>query len=135
MPLIFAPDADPAQPGVITSGTGLRPTTNGYANYKTIVSASANWLVPSVPRTMYGHNFGSTGRLIVGTANALFELKGNFAGGDTITDVSRAGGYSALGSGSSDEGTPTYWDMTSVGQYVLATNKVEPRIQSQASGA
>src|SRR5512144_3208996 len=107
MPLIFAPDADPSQPGVITSGTGLRPTTNGYANYKTLVPVNGGfgWTIPAVPLTMYGHNFSNTGRLIVGTASKLYQLGINTGPVYTVTDVSRGlGSYTGLGAVATDEG-------------------------------
>jgi len=137
MSLVFAPDADPSQPGIIT-GTGLRPTATGYANYPRLsryVGTSGWNSFPGTVTTLYAHTYQQTGRLFGGTtASNLYQLTrsgSTFAlaivskGGDPYTGIS--------GTSTSDETAPQYWTFTSFGNVALASHRFLTNIQAQTA--
>lgn len=136
MALVFAPDADPLAPGVITDGYGLRPTAQGYGSFGT--PRTLTWSCGDErPIAMYAHDYGSTGRILCGTDTELWEFTLTGTGVTyTSTKVSHAAGsYTApTWSTSKFEGSdPRIWAFTSFGNYVLATNKFNSTIQLQTA--
>ena len=117
----FAPDADPATPGVITSCEMLEPTARGMRG----APSAAGTDLPALDATCRGAalvtKLDGTKRLIAGTQTKLYE-----AGSGAWTDRSRAGDYT----GSAE----SRWVFAQFGDVTLAQNGVD-RGQSSSSGA
>ena len=115
----FAPDLDPATPGVISDCSNLIPTPRGFAGEHTPVVTSN-----ALASTCYGmatllRQDGNL-REIAGTSTRLYELSGV-----TWTDVSKAGGYSAVNG---------RWRFTQFGNVSIATNGADS-IQGSTSSS
>lgn len=138
MPLIFAPDADPSAPGIITTGFGLRPTEYGYANYRAYTDAGWSALA-SVPLAMYAHNYTGNGRIIVHDSDQRLWSFLCGSGTYTSTDVSAGGvpyntpSYSGYTGYISTEDDPQTFAFTSFGRFCLAARKWDVGIQQQES--
>jgi len=141
MPLLFAPDLDPDQPGNIQAATGIRPSLRGYVQFQTMreYNDSSGWgALGTTPNNMWAHHWSTNGRVIAGSATKLYELSLTGTGTFSVTDVSAGGGsYTApsYASGTDDEQDPSYWCYGSVGDNVYASNKFTAHMQKQTAKA
>lgn len=117
----FAPDLDPATPGVITSCSQVIPTIKGMAGAPTANDVGADALAAACVGAALVTRLDNNRRVIAGTTTKLYELSGT-----TWTDVSRAAAYGA----SADYP----WRFAQFGNVSLATNAAD-RIQYSSSGA
>lgn len=115
----FAPDVDPAAPGVLTDCDALIPTLKGLSAANSAVDAGLPALSEAPTSAYVAELLDGTKRTFAGTATTIQE-----AGAASWTDRSRVGGYS----GSNRMRYCTF------GNVVLATNRSEP-IQQAAVGA
>lgn len=115
----FAPDLDPATPGVLTDCYHIIPTAQ-----KTLAAANSLVLadVPAIDADPTGAFVGrlldGSKRLIIGTSAKLQELSGG-----SYTDRSAVGGYTGS----------NRWDFAVFGNNILATNKSEAIQQAAPS--
>ena len=122
-PLVgFAPDADPATPGVLLDCTNFIPAVNGMEAAPTLVTPTN---VPALAATCQGaavvSKLDDSRRIMAGTSSKIYEL---VAG--AWVDRSRAGNYT--GSGDS------VWSFAQFGDATLAANKADT-IQRSTTGA
>lgn len=116
----FAPDLDPATPGVIVDCQNIIPTSQKtLAAANSLVTASIGLIDADPTGAFVGRLLDGTKRLIVGTSAKLQEISGS-----TYTDRSDAGGYTGS----------ERWDFAVFGNNILATNNSEP-IQQAAPSA
>lgn len=120
-PLIgFAPDLDPASPGVIADCQQIIPTVRGFAAEKALTVISS-----ALPATSYGMatvlRQDGTRREIAGTLTRLYELSGT-----SWTDVSKSGGYSNVNN---------RWRFAEFGNATLATNGADSIQVSNSAGS
>ena len=141
MPLLFAPDLDPDQPGNIQAATGIRPSLRGYVSFAVMreFNDASGWgAIGTTPNNMWGHHWSTNGRVIAGSSTRLYELSLTAVGTFTVTDVSLgASDYVApsYATGTDDEQDPSYWCFASVGDNIYASNKFTARIQKQTAKA
>lgn len=115
----FAPDVDPATPGVITDCNALIPTSKGMSAANSPVSAMYPPL-PSAPRSAFvAELLDGSKRTFVATQNELQE-----AVAGAWVDRSRDGGYAGT----------NRTRFTVFGNAVLSTNRAEPIQQSLPGG-
>lgn len=115
----FAPDADPATPGILTDCDAIVPTTQGLAAANSLVAADLPALAADATSAFSAELLDGSTRLFAATAAGIFE-----ATSGTWTDRSRATGY-----------TGTERQRFAVfGNVVLATNRTEV-IGASSSGA
>lgn len=114
----FAPDSDPATPGILTDCDNIVPTTQG-------LSAGASRIVTTLPAlaaaclgAYVARLLDGTKRFFAGTSAGLYE-----ANTSSWTDRSRVGGYTGS----------NRWRFAMFGSVTLATNKTQP-IQAASSG-
>ena len=121
IPIIgFAPDADPAVPGVITECENFIPTEGGFKGAPAPVQLDIAALSATCVGASSVTNLSSTVRFIAGTSTKLYELSGS-----TWTD--RSGSTYALGS-------DDRWSFVQFGNSTLAATPNEP-IQRSTSAA
>jgi hypothetical protein len=117
----FAPDLDPATPGVLTDCTNLVPTLKGMAGAPTPLDAGAAALPSACRGAAVLSLLNNARRVLAGTQTGLYELTGA-----TFTDRSKGGGYTGS--------TENRWRFAQFGNVSLACNQTE-RIQSSTAGA
>lgn len=115
----FAPDADPATPGVLTACDNLVPTKEGFSAQFSPVSVGLPTSATSPRGAFVASLLDGSRRTFAATLTQIIE-----AGSTTWTTRSRGGGYSGT----------TRFRWTVFGNAVLATNKVEV-IQQAAPSA
>lgn len=117
----FAPDLDPAIPGVITDCANIIPTLRGFAGEKVPV-AVANALASQAYGMATVLRQDGNRREIAGTSTKLYELSGT-----TWSDVSKSGGYSNVNG---------RWRFAQFGNATLATNGVDSiQVSNTVGGA
>lgn len=84
----FAPDLDPAIPGVLTDCDALVPTTQGMSAAPSLVSAGYPALAAAPTSAFVAELLDGTKRTFAATAAAIYE-----ASSGSWTDRSRGGGY------------------------------------------
>lgn len=118
----YAPDLDPATPGIITNLVDYYPTAKGYG----AAPSNFNSGFSALPTACLGgaliQKLDGSSRLFVGTATALYEASAI----PTYTDRSRVGGYSA--------GADHRWSFAQFGDTSLAAIKSN-LLQSSSTGA
>jgi hypothetical protein len=115
----FAPDLDPATPGVLTDCDNIIPTTEGLSAGKSRADVGAAALGADATGAYVARLLDGTKRLFAGTSAGLYELSSG-----TWTDRSRGGGYTGT----------ARWRFSMFGNTTLATNRSEP-IQAAAASA
>lgn len=118
----FAPDVDPATPGIFTACQNIIPTLKGFAGAPTGVATTAAALTAACRGAVVATKLDDTRRLFAGTQTKLYELTGT-----TWTDRS-AGGGSYTGS------VESRWSFCQFGDTSIASNLVDA-MQSSATGA
>jgi hypothetical protein len=116
----FAPDLDPAEPGILVDTDNVYPTLRGIGALPSPKDIGFPALTKRVVGGISLANVTGSVRTFAGTADRLYE-----AGASAWTDVSVTGGYT----GSDD----SRWRFAQFGNVTLATNKVDP-MQSSTSG-
>lgn len=119
----FMPDADPSQPGVITSCRNLLPTIKGLRAGPSAVSTPLPALAAEVRGSFISRQLDDTRRFIVGSQTKLYE-----AATSSWTDRTRAVGGDYTGSSDSR------WRFTQYGDVLIAVNKID-ETQASTSGA
>jgi hypothetical protein len=109
----FAPDADPATPGLLADCTNLVPYLNGMRGGP---SAQTPGDAPPLPAECIGaavmYRLDNTRRIFAGTEDKIYELAGG-----AWADVSRAGDYTG--------GTSTSWSFAQFGNTTLMANRAD----------
>lgn len=122
IPLIgFAPDLDPATPGVITDCSNLVPTAKGMAGAPTALDAGVAALPLACRGAAVVTLLNGQRRVFAGTQTKLYELTGT-----SFTDQSRAGSYTGS--------TENRWRFSQFGNISLSCNQTE-KIQFSNGGA
>ena len=121
IPLLgFAPDLDPASPGILTDCNNIIPTTQGLAAGNSRVSAGYPALAATCLGAYVAKLLNGTKRLFAGTSAAIYE------GSSLVwTDRSRGGGYTGT----------NRWRWAMFGDITLATNRSQPLQAAPSSGA
>lgn len=115
----FAPDLDPATPGVLTSCSNIIPTAQKtLAAANSLIAADQATLDADPTGAFVGKLLDGTKRVIVGTSAKLQE-----ASGGVYVNRSAVGGYTGT----------NRWDFAVFGNNILATNKSEAIQQAPAS--
>jgi hypothetical protein len=114
IPLIgFAPDMDPATPGVITDCSQLIPYESGMKAAPSAVAPNGvGPLAAACAGAAVLSDLTSVRRIIAGTAAKLYEYNGT-----VWTDISRAGSYTG--------GADSRWSFAQFGNSALAANGVD----------
>lgn len=118
----YAPDIDPATPGVLTDLSDYIPTKKGYQAAPSNVSAGIAALASTCIGGAVCQLLSGGYRAFVGTASALYE-----AASTTWTDVSKVGGYSGT--------TDDRWSFAQFGDTTLAALQTDTLQYSTSSGA
>jgi len=117
----WAPDMDPATPGVVTDCTNLVPYTNGMEGGPAPVTPSGT---PPLAAACIGAaittNLAGARRILAGTTTKLYELSGG-----SWSDVSRGSAYTG--------GIDTRWIFAQFGDAALATNRTDTIQRSTGS--
>lgn len=113
----FAPDLPDTVPGYILPNSSVAPAAgavpfvNGWGAIPGFVSVGASALDAASQGAAVLITTGGSARVIAGTATKLYEIAGQ-----TLTDVSRGGGYTT---------NTNRWSFAVYGDFVYATNKVD----------
>src|SRR3989304_195052 len=118
----YAPDLDPAMPGIITDLVDYYPTAKGYGAAPSTFNSGFNALASACLGGALIKKLGGSSRFFVGPAAALYEASAI----PTYTDQSRVGGYSA--------GSDHRWSFAQFGNTSLAAIKSDT-LQSSSAGA
>ena len=130
----FQPDARPGTPGVIKSGSGLRPMGVGYTNYKTLVryGGTSGWsALAAPPRMLWSNNFEGDGRVLAATATNIYELGITTYNTFTVTSVSSTLTSPTYGADRTEQSDPDHFVFTNYGKVVLGTNKFVGSLYAQ----
>lgn len=114
----FAPDVDPATPGILTDCDNIIPTTSGLGAGASRVATGLPALAAACSGAYVARLLDGTKRVFAGTTAGLYE-----ANTSSWTDRSRGGGYTGT----------NRWSFTMFGSVTLATNKTQV-IQAASSG-
>jgi len=115
----FAPDLDPATPGVLTNCNNIIPSTQGLTAGASLQDVGLGSLDEVPQGAAISLLLDGTRRLFVGTESKLYE-----ATASAWEDRSKAGGYSGL----------ARWRFATFGNASLATNRSQPIQHSIGSG-
>lgn len=107
----FAPDVDPATPGVLTACDAIVPTIHGLAAANSPVSSGYPALAAAPLAAFVAEKLDGTKRTFAATAAAIYE-----ATAGTWTDQSRVGGYTGT----------NRTRFTVFGNVILSANRSEP---------
>jgi hypothetical protein len=118
----FAPDADPATPGVLTACTNVMPFDAGMASAPSQLDAGLTALAAECRGAALLTNLSGTRKLFAGTTVALYEQSGS-----GWTDRTRAAGAYSLG-------TDERWSFAQFGNSALAATP-GVKIQRSTGGA
>jgi hypothetical protein len=117
----YAPDLDPATPGIMVDCTNFIPSFKGYKGGYSPLSTGLPALAAACVGSAVLFKLDASNRFFAGTATKLYE-----AASTSWTDVSRATAYNA--------GVDNRWHFAQFGNVSLAVNKGDV-IQASTSGA
>ena len=117
----YAPDADPNNPGVLTSCVNVIPFESGFKGAPSPVNTAANNLGSACNGAIVAVKLDGSRRVFAGTTTDLFELASN-----VWTSRTRGTPYTG--------GVDTRWSYCQFGDTTVASNLAD-NMQSSASGA
>lgn len=116
----YAPDLDPATPGVLTDVVNVIPTQKGYAGSYAGVNITYDALAAECRNIVITKKLSDTRRFFAATQTKIYE--------------GSSGTWTAVEAGTPDVGNENRWAFAQFGDYTLATAKAVV-LQASSSGA